>query len=91
MQIMHDKGLADRDERSRSHIYSAAVPCEDVQEQLVDDLVAHAFGGSKKQLVMQILENADASPSELAEIRRLLQHMDHRHDDRRHTEREAKS
>lgn len=82
MQIMHDKGLADRDERSRSHVYAAAVPCEDVQKQLVDDLVAGAFGGSKKRLVMQILEAADATPNELAEIRRLLQAID-RQPDRR--------
>ena len=82
MQIMHDKGLAERDERSRSHIYSPTVPCGDVQELLVDDLVTNAFGGSKKRLVMQILENANASPDEMAEIRRLLQHID-QHQDRR--------
>ncbi len=76
MQIMHDKGLAERDERSRSHVYSAAIACVDVQELLVDDLVSSAFGGSKKRLVLQILENADATPDELAEIRHILRNID---------------
>jgi len=76
MQIMLDKGLAGRDEQSRSHVYSAAISCADVQELLVDDLVASVFGGSRKRLVMQILERSDATPEELTELRRIFHSND---------------
>ena len=34
MQIMTQKGLVERDESSRSHIYSARIKAEDIQEQM---------------------------------------------------------
>jgi hypothetical protein len=39
-------------------------------------LVDRAFGGSAKRLVMQALEVKKASPSELAQIEKLLNKLD---------------
>src|SRR5688572_33494304 len=36
MQIMHEKGLVNRDEAARSHIYSAAITESATQKQLLD-------------------------------------------------------
>ncbi|MBS1687783.1 MAG: BlaI/MecI/CopY family transcriptional regulator, partial [Bacteroidetes bacterium] len=35
LQIMHEKGLVSRDTSSKTHIYTAAIPQEKIQGQLV--------------------------------------------------------
>ena len=75
MQIMTEKGLAERDESQRTHIYRSAYPEERTQQQLVDDLLERAFGGSARKLAMQALSSEKASAEELAEIRELLDRL----------------
>ena len=72
LQIMTDKGLVERDTSRRAHVYQARGTQDQTQQQLVDDLLQKAFGGSAARLVMQALSSRQASPAELAEIRRLL-------------------
>jgi BlaI family transcriptional regulator, penicillinase repressor len=50
LQIMHEKGLVQRDESSRSHTYSAAEPEHTSKRTFVDQLLQKVFGGSKSQL-----------------------------------------
>jgi predicted transcriptional regulator len=69
LQIMAEKGLVDRDERDRTHIYRARLSQETTQRQLVRDLLDRAFGGSAGQLVMQALATKRASAEELKDIR----------------------
>ena len=61
-----------RDERDRSHVYSAKLPKDQTQRQLVTDLVDRAFGGSAAALVLQALSAHPASSEELGEIQRLI-------------------
>lgn len=75
LQIMTTKGLVERDESQRTHVYQAALRAEDTQRQLVRDLLDRAFNGSSQQLVMQALSAKKASREELAEIRRLIDTM----------------
>jgi predicted transcriptional regulator len=72
MQIMTEKGLLVRDERSRTHVYRAAVPQERTQRKLVGDLLHRAFGGSVRKLLVAALSDQRASPQELDEIRKLI-------------------
>lgn len=72
MQIMAEKGHVTRDESARTHVYSARVPQQQAQKQLVGDLITKAFGGSAAKLVMHALSTHPASKEELAEIRRLI-------------------
>ena len=72
MQVMTEKGLLVRSERYRSHVYEAAAPREQTQEQIAGDLLRRAFDGSAKNLVLGALRAQPASDEELAEIRRLL-------------------
>ena len=72
LQIMTDKGLVERDERDRTHVYRAKLTEEQTQRQLVRDLLDRAFGGSASKLVMQALASRRASPDELREIRRVI-------------------
>lgn len=72
MQIMADKGLVERNETSRTHVYSAMAGEAQTQQQLVQDLVDRAFGGSAATLVLRALSAEGTSASELREIRKLI-------------------
>jgi len=72
LQIMTEKGLVERDERDRTHIYRARLSEEVTQRQLVRDLLERAFGGSSGKLVMQALATKRASAEELRDIRKAI-------------------
>lgn len=72
MQIMAEKGLVDRDESARSHVYRAAQGEQPTQAFLLKDLVQKAFGGSAKTLMVRALEAERASEADLDEIQRML-------------------
>ena len=72
LQIMTEKGLVTRDERTRTHVYRAAVSEAATRGHLVSDLVQRAFGGSSVALVLQALSTTPASRDELEQIRQLL-------------------
>jgi BlaI family transcriptional regulator, penicillinase repressor len=76
MQVMTEKGLLTRTERFRNHIYEAGIPKEQTQIRIAGDLLARAFGGSAKALVMGALAAKPASPGELSEIRQLLDQIE---------------
>lgn len=76
MQIMTEKGLVMRDESQRAHVYTARVPRENTQRQLVTDLVDRVFGGSPARLALQALSTKKTSPEELAELRQLLESLE---------------
>ena len=72
LQIMTEKGLVERDESDRTHIYRPRLSEETTQRQLVRDLVDRAFGGSSSKLVMQALATKRASAEELRDIRKAI-------------------
>jgi predicted transcriptional regulator len=72
LQIMTEKGLVERDERARAHVYKATSDREQTQSHLVRDLVDRVFGGSAAQLAMRALSERKASKKEIAEIREML-------------------
>ena len=72
MQIMADKGLLLRDERSRTHVYRPAESGDTTRRRLVGDLLDRAFDGSARALILQALSAGKTSPAELAEIRKLI-------------------
>ena len=76
LQIMFEKGLVNRDESGRAHIYHPRHSEDQAQRTLVTDLLDRVFGGSAQQLVMQALTARKASPHELAEIRKLLDELE---------------
>ncbi|QAT83223.1 CopY family transcriptional regulator [Corallococcus coralloides] len=76
MQIMTEKGLVTRDESQRAHVYSARLPRESTQQQLVTDLMDRVFGGSPGRLALQALSTKKTSPEELAELRQLLDSLE---------------
>lgn len=76
MQIMHAKGMVTRDEENRTHIYRPAIKQGETQQSLVKNLMATAFGGSAKSLVMQALGQENPSKAEIEEIRAFLDQLE---------------
>lgn len=76
LQIMHEKGLVQRDETQRAHVYLAAVSKERTQKRFLADMLRRVFDGSPSRLVLQALGDHKASREELREIRELLDRLD---------------
>ena len=74
LQIMHDKGVAVRDESQRPQVYRASLPESKMQQRLVSDFLHRAFGGSAHKLVAA-LTATDISREELSRIRKLLDEL----------------
>lgn len=75
LQIMATKGLVQRDETERTHVYHAAVRRDVVQRELVGDLIDRAFDGSAAELVMRALSSGKSTPQELDRIRELVDEL----------------
>lgn len=76
LQVMHAKGLVQRDDSQRAHVYRATVSKERTQKRFLVDLVQRVFDGSSSQLVLHALGSQRTSPEELREIRSLLNKLD---------------
>ena len=73
MQLMvSEKGLANRNEENRTHIYEASVNEEEAQRDLLQNFVDKTFRGSATKMVMQALGGHDTSKEELDEIKALI-------------------
>lgn len=72
LQIMLDKGFVTRDDSSRQHVYAPKRPKETTRKHIVKDVLAKAFGGDTRALVMCALEAQSASDEELEAIEKLL-------------------
>lgn len=73
LQIMHTKGLVERDDSQRAHVYRAAINKQRTQKRYLTDLTRRLFNGSTSQMVLHALGgHPSASRAELEEIRRLL-------------------
>ena len=72
LQIMTEKGLVERTEAGKAHVYYAAASQEETQNQLLRDLSERLFSGSAAQLAMHALSMQPASEKELEEIRRII-------------------
>ncbi|MDM4765821.1 BlaI/MecI/CopY family transcriptional regulator [Pelomonas sp. SE-A7] len=71
LQVMNSKGLVNRDESQRPHLYAPAQAQDKLQTKLLKDLIAKAFAGSGKALVLAALKG-HVSAKERAEIQQLL-------------------
>lgn len=71
LQVMHAKGLLNRDESARAHVYAPAQPQDSLQTNLIKDLIHKAFSGSGKELVLAALRG-HVSKKEREEIQQIL-------------------
>jgi predicted transcriptional regulator len=76
MQIMFEKGLLQRDDSQRTHVYSSAVREGKVQSALLDRFLNAAYKGSASKLALQLLGNHKTTPDELAAIKALIDQLE---------------
>ena len=77
LQVMHQKGLVERDDSSRAHVYRATVSKAETQTSFLSDLTNRLFDGSTSQLVLQALGNSPkADPAQLEKIQALLSEIE---------------
>lgn len=72
MNVMAEKGLLKRRPQGRAFIYSANAKQEKTLGEMVGDLWQRAFDGSASTLVTHLLEEANPTQAELAEIRKAI-------------------
>ena len=72
LQIMTEKGLVQRTEVGRAHVYRTTASQKETQSQLLRDLSERLFSGSAAQLAMHALEMEPANNEDLKEIQRLI-------------------
>jgi BlaI family penicillinase repressor len=72
MQIMHDKGLVERDTTSKTHLYKALITREQAQQTALDKIISTVFKGSTSDLVIQALGHHRASKDEIDAIKNYL-------------------
>ena len=78
MQIMHDKGLVERDTTSKTHLYKAIISREQAQSTALDKILDTVFKGSTADLVIQALGQHRASKDEIDAIKNYLQQFDNK-------------
>ncbi len=73
MQIMHDKGLVERDTTSKTHLYKSLITREQAQQTALDKIISTVFKGSTSDLVIQALGNHRPSKDEIDAIKNYLE------------------
>lgn len=76
MQIMHDKGMVERDTTSKTHLYKALVTREQAQQTAIDKIISTVFKGSTSDLVIQALGHHRASKDEIDAIKDYLKQFE---------------
>jgi predicted transcriptional regulator len=72
LQIMTEKGLVQRKEVGRAHLYRTAVSQKETQSQILRYLSERLFSGSAAKLAMHALAMEPANSDELKEIQELI-------------------
>lgn len=73
MNVMADKRLLKRRPQGRAYLYEPARARDNTLGQMVNDLVARAFGGSTSAMVAQLLDQTNPSADELKAIRQAIE------------------
>ena len=76
LRIMHGKRLVRRRQTKAGYRWSACVTPKDAASGIIGKLVDRIFDGSAGRLAAHLVENGGLSPSELADLRRLIEQRD---------------
>jgi BlaI family transcriptional regulator, penicillinase repressor len=76
LQNLFAKGLVERDDRQRQHVYRAVAREDAILRGVVRGLIDRAFNGSAASLAMHALEARPASVEELTELKALIRRLE---------------
>jgi predicted transcriptional regulator len=72
IRILADKGFLKQTNDQRPFIYRPLRSFEDVSGNLLSDLVERVFGGSRRQLLVRLMEEQELTPKERQSLETLL-------------------
>ena len=72
LRILEQKGYLSHQASGRAFIYRANVERDEAQREVVNNVVARFFGGSPRDLVLNLLESESVDDAELARLRELI-------------------
>jgi predicted transcriptional regulator len=78
LQNLNAKGLVQRDERHRQHVYRALAREDATLQGVLRGLIDRAFDGSAAALAMHALEAKPTSAAELADLKALIRRLEQR-------------
>ncbi len=73
VRILEEKGILEITRAKRPFHYRALFNFQDVSRNLVDDLVDRVFGGSRRRLLVLLVEDEKLSRKEIAALKKLLE------------------
>jgi BlaI family penicillinase repressor len=76
LQNLHAKGMVERNEDQRQHVYAAVAREDDTLQGVLRGLIDRAFDGSGAALAMHALEAKPATRAELAELKELIRRLE---------------
>ena len=81
LQVMHAKGLVERDDSQRAHVYRAVPTRETTRNRMLGTIVQQMFGGRPMELVLSLLGTESVPKSEeIAQVRALLDRLERERD-----------
>jgi predicted transcriptional regulator len=78
MTRLEDKGWLRHRDAGGKFVYRAAVPREQAQRKLLEQVVQTVFDGSAEGLLLALLTNCKLSPAEASRIRRMISEAEKR-------------
>jgi len=75
MQIMHEKGMLQRDETSMTHVYSTQLEEGKTKGVVLKKFVDSMYNGSMKSLMLELLGNQETSNKDWDKIKDLLKQL----------------
>ena len=72
MRILEQKGYVRHKAAGRAFIYRPTVERDEAQRDVVNHMVSRFFGGSPRELVLNLLESESVDDAELVRLRQLI-------------------
>ena len=76
LRILERKGYVRHEERGRAYVYETVVGRQEAQRSTVRHLMRKFFDDSPAALVLNVIENEDLDPEELARVKRLIEEVE---------------
>lgn len=75
LQIMHEKGIVDREKDGRAHRYWSLLEKEPTQQRMLTRFADQFFDGSIQQLMQRAISSEKLNRNDLDELEKLLQEL----------------
>ena len=75
LQIMHEKGLVDREKDGRAHRYWSLLEKEATQQKMLGKLTDQVFDGSIQQLMQRAVSSENVNRNDLEQLEGLLKEL----------------